>query len=216
MNEYAGRVFERFAAHGRCDHADRKVGRALERRTAPEVDNVLAALNHPLLQVGPVAFGHFLTDQRRKGFSGDERRRSEDCHLLTVAAVGTAVTDFIGRNLEVFGQFRTQTRGVQCREGRNLRRLQSCVDQRDETRDVGGIEDHNDVLHVRAISLEVFAELRSDLGIAFQQVLARHAGLAGRTARRYDVSRIGQRLPDVGRPKAQWKSSSATPSSAGP
>ena len=201
MDEYAGGIGERLAAHRSRDHRDRDISRTLERRTAAQVDDVLAALNHPLLQIGPVAFGHLLADQLRKGPSGDERRRGEDRHLLAVAAVGAAVADFVGRDFEVFGQLRTQARGVQRREGRDLRGFQPRIDQRDQPRDIGRVEDHHDVLHVRAVGLDVLAELFGDLGVAFQQVLARHAGLAGRTARRHDVSRIGQRLADVGRPR---------------
>ena len=96
VDEYAGGIGERLAAHRSRDHRDRDISRTLERRTAAQVDDVLAALNHPLLQVGPVALGHLFADQLRKGPSGDERRRGEDRHLLAVAAVGAAVADFVG------------------------------------------------------------------------------------------------------------------------
>ena len=198
--EHAGRVAERPAAHRRSDHADRQVGRALERRTSAQVDDVLAALDHPLLQVVPVAFGHLAADQLRQGASGNERRRSEDRHLLAVAAVGTAVTDLVGRNPEIFGQFAPQARGVQRREGRKLRRADTRIDERHQPRNVDRVEDHHDVFHIGAVSLDVLAELCGDLGIALEQVFARHAGLAGRAARRNDIGRSRERLLDIARP----------------
>ena len=201
MHIHAGGVLERLAAHGRSDHADRHVSRALERRTAAQVDDVLAALDDPLLQRMPVLDGHLRTDQLRKGLAVHERRRSEDGHLLPVAAVGAAVLHLVGRNSEISGQLRTQTRGVEGREGRDLRGFQPRIDQRHQPRDVGRVEDHHHVLYVGTVGPEVLAELRGDLGVAFEQVLARHAGLAGGAARRYDVRSAPQRLPDVGGPR---------------
>ena len=148
----------------------------------------------------PVAFGHLAADQLRQGASGNERRRSEDRHLLAVAAVGAAVADLVGRNPEIFGQFAPQARGVQRREGRKLRRADTRIDERHQPRDVGRVEDHNDVFHVGAVSLDVLAELCGDLGIALEQVFARHAGLAGRAARRNDIGRSRERLLDIARP----------------
>ena len=200
VDEYAGGIGERLAAHRRRDHRDRDIGRTLERRTAAQVDDVLAALDHPLLQIGPVALGHFFADQLRKGPSGDERRRGEDRHLLAVAAVGAAVADFVGRNLEILGQLRTQARAAQRGKGRKLRGTDARIDQRYQSRDVGGIENHDHMLHTGAVGLDVLAQLRGDLGIAFQQVFARHARLARRAARRNDIRSVRKSLLDIARP----------------
>ena len=102
--------------------------------------------------------------------------------------------------MEVLGQLGTQTRGIERREGRHLRRMQTAVNQRNETRDVGGIEDDDHMLDVGTISPNVLTELGCDFGVAFQKVLACHAGLAGGAARRNDVGGPGERIADVGGP----------------
>ncbi len=65
---------------------------------------------------------------------------------------------------------------------------QAGVEQRNQSGNVGRIKHHDHMLHVGTIVAEVFAELRGDLGVAFQQVFARHARFAGGPARRNDVS----------------------------
>ena len=63
----SGRPAERLSAHGCCDHFDREVGRALERRAAAQFDNTLASLNHPLTDVVPLSAGQFgRSDQLRE------------------------------------------------------------------------------------------------------------------------------------------------------
>ena len=53
------------------------------------------------------------------------------------------------------------------------------------------------MLYVGAVGFDVLAELLCDLCIALEQVFARHAGLAGRTARRDDVFRILECFCDI-------------------
>ena len=195
-----GRIVERFAAHGCCNHANRDVCRALERRAATQVDDVLAALDDALLKCVPVLNGHLRADELRQGLAGNHRRRCEYGHLLAVAAVRTAVLHLVGRNLEVLGQLRTQTRRVKSGEGGHLRGLQTRVNQGNETRDVGRVEDNDHVLYIGAVGLEVLTEILGNLSVALEQVLTRHAGLAGCTARRYDIGSARKSLLHVGRP----------------
>ena len=56
------------------------------------------------------------------------------------------------------------------------------------------------MLHVGAILLDALTEILGDLRVALEQVLARHAGLAGGAARRNDVCGTRQGLLDIRRP----------------
>jgi hypothetical protein len=53
------------------------------------------------------------------------------------------------------------------------------------------------MLHIRTIFFHILAKLLGYGGIALEQILARHAGLTGGTARIYYIGRILQSLTDV-------------------
>ena len=53
------------------------------------------------------------------------------------------------------------------------------------------------MLHIGAIGLDVLTQLLCDLAVAFEQILARHAGLARCAARRDDILRVGESLLHV-------------------
>ena len=49
----SGRPAERLSAHSGSDHLDRKIGGALERRTAAQIDDVLSTLDNTYFQFFP-------------------------------------------------------------------------------------------------------------------------------------------------------------------
>ena len=200
VNERAGRPAERLAAHGRTDHLDREVGRALERRTAAQLDDLGTALCHVLLHLLPLLDGELRrTDNLAQRLAGNLHGAAEHGHLLAVAAIGGATRDLVLHHAELLGQRTLQTRRVERRERRHLRRFQTGVEQRHQTRQVGRVEDNHHVLHIGAIGLDVLTQLLCDLAVAFEQILARHAGLARCAARRDDILRVGESLLHVGR-----------------
>ena len=197
---YTGRPGERVPTHGGGNHLDREVGRALERRTSAQVDDMLASLNHMMTNRLPILgrqlIGTNQVGQRRTLHLG---RRSKYGHLLAVTAIGTAIFNLIGHRVEILGQLALQTGTVESCKGRYLRRFQARVEQHDETGNVGRVEDNHHVFHIGTIGPQIFTKLGSDLGIAFEQILTSHTGLAGGTARRYDISRTSESLFHIAR-----------------
>ena len=187
------------AAHGCGDHLDREISRRLERAAAAEVDDGLATLHYAHAHCLPLSLGKGLgADDGLKGLAVDTGCGSEHCHLLAVTAVGAASGHLVGSDVEVLGQLVAQTCAVEGGEGGNLVGFQARVEQSDQAGDVGGVEDHYDVLHIGAIFSDILAKLLGDSSIAFEEVLAGHAGLTGSATRVDDVLGTGQSLGDVG------------------
>ena len=69
-----------------------------------------------------------------------------------------------------------------------------------ETGQVGRVEDHDDVLDIGAILLDILAEILGDLAVALEEVLTGHAFLAGCTTGRDDVLGVLESLGGIGRP----------------
>ena len=109
---------------------------------------------------------------------------------LAVTAVGVGAGDLPLRNTELLRQGFLQTGAVEGGEGGQLLGLQAGVDEGGQGRDVGRIEDHDDVLAVGAVFLDVVTELGGDLAVALEEVLTGHALLARRTAGGEDILRI--------------------------
>ena len=76
-----------------------------------------------------------------------------------------------------------------CKAG-ELVGLEAGVDESGKGGDVGGVEDDHDVLHVRAILLDVVAEFSCDLAVALEEILAGHTLLTGSAAGRNNVFSI--------------------------
>ena len=96
-------------------------------------------------------------------------------------------------------QLGAETGTVEAGQRRHLTRFETRVEQRDEPRDVGRIENNHHMPYVGAISPQVLAELGGDRGVALEQIFARHAGLTGRSARRHDVAGAPERLGHIAR-----------------
>ena len=75
-----------------------------------------------------------------------------------------------------------QTGAVEGSERGELLGLQTAVDKSGKGGDVSGVEDDDDVLHVRAILMDEIAELSSNLAVALEKVFAGHTLLTGCTA----------------------------------
>ena len=56
------------------------------------------------------------------------------------------------------------------------------MEKHHESGKVGWVEDHNHMLHVGAVLLDVLAEILGDLAVALEKILAGHALLAGSSA----------------------------------
>ena len=112
--------------------------------------------------------------------------------------VGSATGHVILGDLEVLGQRRLQPGAVQSGEGRDALRLQARVDQDHQPRDVGGIEDDHREPEPGRVGLDVAAQLRGDLRVALQQILAGHALLAWSATRGNEVRSTVECLGDVG------------------
>ncbi len=96
--------------HGCGNHLDREVGRALERRAAAQVDDVLAPLHDALADFLPGLLGECLgAYQLRQRLSGHGGGRGEDRHLLAMSAISAGVLDLVGGDVEIFGQLGAQT-----------------------------------------------------------------------------------------------------------
>ena len=80
-----------------------------------------------------------------------------------------------------------QTSRVEGSERCELAWLQAAVDEGCESGDVSRVEDHDNVLNVWAVFLDVLTEVCGNLAVAFQQVLTCHASLTGSTTRGDDV-----------------------------
>ncbi len=74
------------------------------------------------------------------------------------------------------------------------------MDQRDQTGDVRGIENDDAEFQLRRVLADVAAELRGDLGVALEQILASHAFLARRAAGADHEARAAKRFTRVGGP----------------
>ena len=83
-----------------------------------------------------------------------------------MAAVCTGVGDLVGVDLEPLGQFVAQTCAVQCGQCGDAAGFNAAVEKRYQTRDVGRVENNNDVLYIRAIFLDVLTEVLGDLAVA--------------------------------------------------
>ena len=189
---------ECLAAHSSSDHLDRNERWALERRTATEVDDVLTTLDYALTECIPISERHTLgADDVGEWSAINGSGRCKYCHLLAVTTVSTRVNNLVSRNLEVLCQLRTKTSRIESSQSSNLRWLNTCVDQSDETGDVSRVEDNNDVLYIWAVLLNVLTELGSDLCVALEQILTGHTCLTSSATRRYYILRIGQCLLDV-------------------
>ena len=104
-----------------------------------------------------------------------------------MTAIGAGTGHLALLHLEVGGEFGLQTGRVEGGEGRHLAGLQAGVQEHHQTGQVGRVEDNDHVLNVRAILLDILTELLCDLAVAFQEVFAGHAGLAGGATGRDDV-----------------------------
>ena len=134
-----------------------------------------------LPQGGPLFVGQRRrADQFGQRFAVHFRGGSEYGHLFAVSSVSARTGYPVLRDAEMLRQRDLQPRAVQCGQRADLRRLQAGVEQRNQSGNVGRIKHHDHMLHVGTIVAEVFAELRGDLGVAFQQVFARHARFAAK------------------------------------
>jgi hypothetical protein len=121
-------------------------------------------------------------------------------HLLAVAAVRAAARDLVLLDLEVERELGLEARRVERGERRELARSEARVEERREARDVRGVEDDDPELEVGRVLLDVLPEALRDLAVPLEQVLARHALLAGEAARGDQILRALEALPGVRRP----------------
>ena len=98
-----------------------------------------------------------------------------------MATVCVGTSNLILLNAELKSESLLQTSRVEGSERCKLVWLQTRVDKCSKSCNVSRVEDNNHVLYVRAIFLDVVAELSSNLAVAFQQVLTCHAVLARST-----------------------------------
>jgi len=133
-----------------------------------------------------------------EGLASHLNGAAEDGHLLAVATVCGATCDFVLAYAELLGQSALQTGAVESGKRGHLTGLQTAIEQRDEAREVGGVEDDDDVLHVGAIGLDVLAEFTSNLAVALEEILAGHTLLTGSAAAGDDVLSILESLGHIG------------------
>ena len=112
----------------------------------------------------------------------DQGSACEDRHLLAMAAIGPTVRDRVLRYPEVLSKSRLQPGAVECRQGCHTAGCQAGVDEGHQAGNVGRVEDHDHELRIRAVGLDVPAELGGDLGVALEQIFAGHPLFAGRTS----------------------------------
>lgn len=72
--------------------------------------------------------------------------------------------------------------------------LQTRVDKSGKSCNVSWVEDHNHVLYVWAVFLDVIAEVSSNLAVTLEQVFTSHAVLTWSTTRRDDVLSTSESL----------------------
>ena len=123
---------------------------------------------------------------------------AEDCHLLTVSTVGSATSDLTLLHTKLLGEGRLQTGSVQTSQCGDLSGFQTRVQQGYQTSQVGGVEDDDYVLHVRAVLLDVLSQLLGNLTVAGEQVLTGHTSLTGSTTGRDDVLSVLESLLSIG------------------
>ena len=114
-----------------------------------------------------------------------------------MTAVGASSDDFALSYAEVLSQLTLQARRVKSCERGDLFGTQTSVDECHEPRDISWVEDDDDVAYIGAVSLDVLTELSCDLGVALEEIFARHAILTRSTARRDDVLSTRECLLDV-------------------
>ena len=105
-----GRQSELLAAHGSLDHLHSVVGRALERATATQLDDVGTTLYGDVLDLLPTLVAETHLSQR---LAVDLHLRSEDSHLLAVATVGVSTCHLVLLNTELQCQSLLQTSRVE-------------------------------------------------------------------------------------------------------
>ena len=199
LDKRSGRPDKLLATHDRANHLDRQVGRALERAASAQLDDLGAALGDIDLHLLPLGSSHLaLLNQVVERSAVDAHLRSEHCHLLAVATIGGAAGDLALHHAKVLGQCALQAGRVEASQCGDLRGLQARVEQRDQPSEVGGVEDDDHMLHIRAILLDVLAQPLGNLAVALEQVLAGHAGLAGGTTAADDVLGTGESLGGIG------------------
>ena len=71
------------------------------------------------------------------------------------------------------------------------------MEKGDKTCKVGRVEDDDNVLDIRAVSLDILSELLGDLAVAFQQVLPGHSLFTRSSTRRNDVFCVFVGLLDI-------------------
>ena len=160
---------------------------------------MLSALDYALLHFFPFLLWECLgADDLAEGLACDGCGGCVDCHLFAVAAVGAAVDYFVGGDVEVLGELVLEACAVEGGKGCDLRGFEARIEKGDEAGDVGGVEDYDYVLNVGAVLAYVLAELFGDECVAFEEVFAGHAGLAGGAAGGYDVFGVLECFGDVG------------------
>ena len=130
---------------------------------------------------GLVAIDHGCPQPYRALVSREECAKAERTNLLG-RVYGGATGNLALHDTELLGQCALQTGGVQTCQCGYLTRLQTGIEQGDQTSEVGGVEDDDDVLNVGAVLLDVLTQLLGNLTVACQQVLTGHASLTGSTA----------------------------------
>ncbi len=178
LNVCSHRITERFAAHDRAYHLNRKVSRALERRASAQLDNLGSALCNVNLHLLPLLFCECgSTDYVSQLLAVYRNVRTEHCHLLSVTAVSRATFHLALHYVELLCKRALKACGVKSCESGNLRRFQTGIKQSNQSGKVSGVEDDNHVLNVRAIFLDILAQSLCNLAVAFEQVLTCHARL---------------------------------------
>ena len=83
-----------------------------------------------------------------------------------MATVGSATFNLALHDTELLSQCRLQTGGVQTSQCGDLSGLQARIEQGNQTGEVGRVEDDDNVLDIRAVFLDVLAQLLGNLAVA--------------------------------------------------
>ena len=120
------RPAERLSTHSSGNHFDRKISRALERRTTAQVDNMLTTLDDTYFQCFPICqWKTGSADEIGQRLSFYFGCRCEYSHLFAMTTIRTAILNVGSRDMEEFHQFVLQTGAVQGSQCRNLRGFQT-------------------------------------------------------------------------------------------